>query len=91
MSKEILEQSKNEIAKEYGYKDFYNYISSGGINEIYINKVSERYHELMNEWIDINDRLPSGILKVEYKMKDGKEDCGVFIKVKIQNQLTDGK
>ena len=55
---EKLEQAKNEIAKSYGYKDYYDYIANSIINEIYINKVAERYHELMDEWISVDDRLP---------------------------------
>ena len=46
---EKLEQAKNEIAKSYGYKDYYDYIANSIINEIYINKVAERYHELIEE------------------------------------------
>lgn len=52
MSKEILEQSKNEIAKEFGYENFDAILSEklSGIGfELTVNSVAERYHELMSE------------------------------------------
>jgi hypothetical protein len=50
----LLEQSKNEIAKEYGYESFeqLNNKSTFGYDHRtpeMIDKIAERYHELMSE------------------------------------------
>ena len=53
MSKEILEQAKNEIAKELNYKDWETCINDQpnyNVENI-MDKVAERYHSLMSEWI----------------------------------------
>ena len=56
MSKEILEQAKNEIAKEYGYESFEQFDDKSTFGydhrtpEI-IQRIAERYHSLMSEWI----------------------------------------
>lgn len=58
-----LQQAKNEIAKEYGYKDFEDFDdkSTFGYNhktpEI-ISDIAIRYNELCNEWVSVDERLP---------------------------------
>lgn len=62
MSKEKLEKAKNEIAKEYGYESFeqfddkstfcYDHATPG-----IIDKIAERYHELMSEKEPIKTKL----------------------------------
>ena len=60
---EKLEQAKKEIVKEYGYESFESFDDNSTFwydqrtPEI-INKVAERYHELMDEWISVDERLP---------------------------------
>lgn len=54
---EKLEQAKNEIAKEYGYESFEILVRSFNENDLAFpceiqDKVAERYHSLMSEWID---------------------------------------
>jgi len=61
-----LQQAKDEIAKEYGYNDFtdipYTILTSQFVRyENYqdiVNKVATRYHELMSEWISVEDSPP---------------------------------
>jgi len=55
-----LQQAKNEIAKELNYKDWETCINDQpnyNVENI-MDKVAERYHELMSEWISVDDRLP---------------------------------
>lgn len=55
-----LQQAKNEIAKELNYKDWETCINDQpnyNVENI-MDKVAERYHELMSEWISVDERLP---------------------------------
>ena len=55
---EKLEQAKNEIAKELNYKDWKTCINEQPIydRESLMDKVAERYHELMEDE-DKNEKL----------------------------------
>lgn len=44
-----LEQAKNEIAKQYGYKDWKELLRVSNVDNLKIRKIAERYLELMNE------------------------------------------
>ena len=55
-----LQQAKEIIAKELKYKDWETCINDQpnyNVENI-MDKVAERYHELMSEWISVDDRLP---------------------------------
>ena len=60
---EKLTIAKNEIAKEYGYESFEQFDDKSTFGydhrtpEI-IQRIAERYHELMSEWISVDERLP---------------------------------
>jgi hypothetical protein len=56
---EKLEQSKNEIVKEYGYESFESFDDNSTFGYDHrtpqiMDKVAIRYHELMDEWIYLN-------------------------------------
>lgn len=57
---EKLEQAKEIIAKELNYKDWETCINDQPNYKIegIMDKVAERYHELMDEWISVDERLP---------------------------------
>jgi len=57
---EKLEKAKEIIAKELNYKDWETCINDQPNYKIegIMDKVAERYHELMNDWIGVDDRLP---------------------------------
>ena len=58
-----LQQAKDLAAKEYGYESFEQFDDKSTFGydhrtpEI-IQRIAERYHELMSEWISVDDRLP---------------------------------
>lgn len=55
---EKLEKAKEIIAKESGYSSFQSLVGNNiRIDNIY-DEVAIRYHELMDEWISVDDRLP---------------------------------
>jgi|GEM_PF-2504508 len=57
---EKLEQAKEIIARQHGFKSWKGIminLSSLNSDKI-ISQVAERYHELMDEWISVDDRLP---------------------------------
>ncbi len=74
---EKLEQSKNEIVKEYGYESFESFDDNSTFGYDHrtpqiMDKVAERYHELMDEWISVDERLPNkNILVNVCNIKDG--------------------
>ena len=61
---EKIEQAKDKIAQGYGYNDWkgleyhYQIMLKSFIPKAIWNQVAERYQELMDEWISVDDRLP---------------------------------
>lgn len=61
---EKIEQAKDKIAQGYGYNDWkgleyhYQIMLKSFIPKAIWNQVAERYHELMDEWISVAERLP---------------------------------
>lgn len=94
-----LEQAKNEIAKELGYESFEQFDDKSTFGYDHrtpemIDKIAERYHELMDEWISVDDRLPdeSGEVIIYTKAHDVyvanyKKNRNLFTAYGIQSVL----
>lgn len=55
--------AKDTVAKEYGYESFEQFDDKSTFGydhrtpEI-IDKIAQKYHELMSEWVSVDERLP---------------------------------